>query len=26
VAKFGLPVQGWRGAGERRRRPEEHPA
>ena len=20
VAKFGLPVEGWRGAGERRRR------
>ena len=23
VAKFGLPVEGWRGAGERRRGPEE---
>ncbi len=23
VAKFDLPVEGWRGAGERRRRPEE---
>jgi NAD+ kinase len=26
VAKFDLPVEGWRGAGARRRRPEENDA
>jgi NAD+ kinase len=25
VAKFGLSVEGWRGAGDRRRRPEDGP-